>query len=631
MGKRPQAVIETLRRRAGRRSPTPAHLTRLRHLGIWAPTAFGALLLALTLGLYHVLPLGMLVLLILGASAAGAAAFSWFIFSQIQEREEEIVHRTQELEGLSHALAAAVAHNERILQAAGEGIYGQDAQGNTTFVNPAAARMIGWEAKNLIGKPMHEILHHTRADGTRYSPEECPIYAALRDGTIHHSVKDVFWRKDGTSFAVEYTSTPIWEGSRVVGAVVTFKDITERKDAEEALRVAHADLEQRVNERTETLAQVVRTLEDEIGERKRTEAALTENREHFRRLVETANVIPWEADATTWRFTYVGPQASRILGFPLDAWFEDGFWVNQIYPEDRETAVNFCRQASETMPDYEFEYRMYASDGRVVWMRDIVTVVGNEGGAKMLRGFMLDITEHRHVEEQLRRSQEQLRSLSGHLITVQEEERARIAREIHDELGQALTAIKLDLAWLAKHLPPGVETLHTKLQALAVLTDRTTQSVRRLATELRPGVLDHLGLVAALDWLVREFQERTGLTCHLRCTPAEIALDPERATAVFRICQEALTNVARHAKARAATIRLTRSGAGLSFEIEDDGRGIPAAAVADPKSIGLMGMRERVLPWGGQVEIQGKPRQGTLIRVTLPLDASDAGPQGDGS
>ena len=135
--------------------------------------------------------------------------------------------------------------NELILDAAGEGIYGLDLQGNTTFVNPAAARMIGWEAEELIGKPQHDILHHSKADGTPYPKEECPIYAAFHDGAVHHVTDEVFWRKDGTSFPVEYISTPIRdERGKLVGAVVTFKDITERKRAEEALRNALTEVEQ---------------------------------------------------------------------------------------------------------------------------------------------------------------------------------------------------------------------------------------------------------------------------------------------------------------------------------------------------------------------------------------------------
>ncbi|MDZ4340344.1 MAG: PAS domain-containing sensor histidine kinase [candidate division NC10 bacterium] len=501
MDNRTVGVFRKLIQHPGEQPPASSQLRRLRHLGIWAPTAFGALLLALTLALYPVLPLWFLVLLILGVSLAGAAGFSGFVFAQIRWREEEILRRTEELEVLSRALGAAVAHNARILAAAGEGIYGLDAQGLTTFVNPAAARMIGWEAKDLIGKPMHEILHHTKPCGTPYHADECPIHAAVRDGTLHHVETEVFWRKDGTSFPVEYTSTPIREDGDLLGAVVTFKEITERKRAEEDLRRARDEMERRVRERTEELAKTVSILREQIKERQR-------------------------------------------------------------------------------------------------------------------------------VEERLRRSEEQLHALSAHLLSVQEEERSRIAREIHDELGQALTAMKIDLAWVGQHLSDQPASLRAKLQRMARLVDETVEAVRQLATELRPGVLDDLGLVAALEWQVREFQERTGVACTFAWSPADLALDPARATAVFRICQEALTNVVRHAEATEVEIALRMEARTLILEVRDNGKGIPAAAVTDPHSIGLMGMRERVLPWRGDVAFQGRPGHGTLVRVALPLEHSPAGSPG---
>ena len=157
--------------------------------------------------------------------------------------KEEIAERKEAQE----ALKKLKLQNELILNSAGEGIYGLDSEGRTTFVNPAAAKMIGWESEELVGKPQHDILHHSKPDGTSYPREECPIYAAFKDGNIHHVDNEVFWRKDGTSFPVEYMSTPIWEDGKLVGAVVVFKDITERKRADEALRKALLEVEQLKN------------------------------------------------------------------------------------------------------------------------------------------------------------------------------------------------------------------------------------------------------------------------------------------------------------------------------------------------------------------------------------------------
>jgi signal transduction histidine kinase len=215
------------------------------------------------------------------------------------------------------------------------------------------------------------------------------------------------------------------------------------------------------------------------------------------------------------------------------------------------------------------------------------------------------IAERQRVEEELRRSEDQLRALSGHLRAVQEEERARIAREVHDELGQALTALKMDLAWVGQRLAGEQKELQTKVQVMTRLIDETVQAVRRISTELRPGVLDHLGLVPALE-------------CVFKKSPEDLVVDAARATTVFRICQEALTNVARHAQATRVDIGLRMAERKLVLEVRDNGRGISADAVANPQSVGLMGMRERVLPWGGNVQIHGVEGKGTVVTVHLP-------------
>jgi signal transduction histidine kinase len=222
------------------------------------------------------------------------------------------------------------------------------------------------------------------------------------------------------------------------------------------------------------------------------------------------------------------------------------------------------------------------------------------------------------VEEQLRRSEELLHS-SVFLLILREEERTRVARAIHDELGQGLTALMMDFSWVRPRLPVADHDLHQKIHIMTHLVDGMVQAVRRIATALRPGVLDDLGLVAALEWQIQEFQGRTGLACGLTTVPEEIALDSLRATAMFRICQEVLTNITRHAGASRVDVHLTQTGDILVLEVRDDGKGISEHAVTDPKSLGLMSMRERILPWKGEVWIRGVDGGGTVVRVTLPL------------
>jgi PAS domain S-box-containing protein len=231
-----------------------------------------------------------------------------------------------------------------------------------------------------------------------------------------------------------------------------------------------------------------------------------------------------------------------------------------------------------------------------------------------------EIRERRRAEENLQASLQQLRSLSGYVQTLREEERKRISREVHDELGQTLTAIKMDLAWFVRNLPAEQEVLREKMKSTLQLVDETVQSVRRIAAELRPGVLDDLGLAAAIEWQVQEFQARTGITIHVRMPPEDIALDPNCAVTLFRIFQEVLRNIAQHAQATQVHVRLMRSNGTVMLETRDNGKGISERQISSPQSLGLLGMKERVLLLGGQFEIHGEEGKGTTVVVQIPVE-----------
>jgi signal transduction histidine kinase len=232
-----------------------------------------------------------------------------------------------------------------------------------------------------------------------------------------------------------------------------------------------------------------------------------------------------------------------------------------------------------------------------------------------------EIAERRVTEERLRESEENLRALAVHLQSVREEEQIRIAREIHDELGQALTGLKMDLTWLAGGLRPDQKTLLEKTSAMFRLIDGTIRSVRRIASGLRPEVLDEIGLAAAISWQARDFQVRSGIRCNVELPPEGPALDPARSTAVFRIFQEVLTNVARHAHATRVDVRMSVAGDAMCLEVQDNGRGISEARIGSSKSLGFLGMRERVLPFNGTIEIQGQRGKGTAVTIRIPLAA----------
>lgn len=232
-------------------------------------------------------------------------------------------------------------------------------------------------------------------------------------------------------------------------------------------------------------------------------------------------------------------------------------------------------------------------------------------------GIQRDVTDRHLAGEELRTSRQQLRALAARLQQVREEERTGIAREIHDELGQALTGLRLDIAWMKRHLPQDHEVV-AQCGSIIQRIDGTLNAVRRIATELRPSVLDQLGLAAACEWQGQEFSARTGLRVTMELSPDDACIPDEIGSPVFRILQESLTNVARHAQATEVTIRLVQTDDVLALEVSDDGVGIPPERLKGTASLGLVGMRERALACGGQFSIRGRPGGGTTVLLTVP-------------
>src|SRR3954447_416994 len=218
--------------------------------------------------------------------------------------------------------------------------------------------------------------------------------------------------------------------------------------------------------------------------------------------------------------------------------------------------------------------------------------------------------------ERLRESEEKLRRLAAHLISVREEERAHIAREIHDELGQVLTGLKMEVTWLAKRLRE--KPLIEKTDSMCKLIDTTVQTVRKIATGLRPEMLDDMGLIAAVGWQAKEFQKRTGIRCRAKLPP-EVKLDIDVSTTMFRIFQEILTNVARHSRATRVDMELIIAEDKVALDVVDNGVGIADSDLHGKKSLGLLGMHERALLFGGEVNITGTPGHGTRVSVSIPL------------
>jgi signal transduction histidine kinase len=249
---------------------------------------------------------------------------------------------------------------------------------------------------------------------------------------------------------------------------------------------------------------------------------------------------------------------------------------------------------------------------------------------ELAKSILRIVASRAAAELERKRNEETIRSLAIRLQEMIEEERTRIAREIHDELGQALTGLKMDLSWLSKSVERRDSKVMAQIKSMSEFIDSLIHSVRRISTDLRPGELDDLGLVAAIESQAQDFESRTGIKCWLNLPEADLAVDPGIATAVFRICQELLTNVARHSGAARVSLDIGCNDAWLSLTVQDDGRGIRAAEASSRNAIGLAGIRERAKMFGGSVTIKGKSGKGTLARVRIPIGRAQDAANGNG-
>ena len=259
-------------------------------------------------------------------------------------------------------------------------------------------------------------------------------------------------------------------------------------------------------------------------------------------------------------------------------------------------------------------------NGKYIFVLESARAVYDENGNLLYyEGLAEDITERKQFEEELKSSREKLRNLSMYLQSAKEKERIMIAREIHDELGQILTALKMDLSWLGDKLPEDQEPLLEKMNSMLKLLNNAIHSVKRICTELRPSILDDLGFIAALEWQAEEFQKRTDIRCELTVNTRSIILNQDYSIALFRIFQESLTNIARHAGATKVKITLKKDSCQLVLNMSDNGKGITEKQISNPDSFGLIGMQERVYFMQGEFKIIGRRNKGTTVIIRIPL------------
>ncbi len=360
------------------------------------------------------------------------------LLKELTELRQRVAHlETSEAERkhTEEALRQSKERYRTLIETIPYGIEEMDASGIITIANAAHHRQYEYGEGELIGT---SILDLVATDSER---EELRNY--LRYLVKEQPVPVPYFGKKRTKKGRVIDVQVAWEYKRdtqgqVTGFTSVITDITERRQAEETLRRAHEELEHRVRERTVELSKTIGMLEDQIEGRKRAQEATQESEGRLRRLLETTNAIPWEANAKTWQFTYVGPQAVKLLGYPVHQWYEKDFWVAHVHPEDREYTVEFCQKSSSRYQDYEFEYRMVSADGRIVWIHDIVNVVSFNGQPETLRGFMVDITAWKQAEQALRESEEKYRvvaeTATDAIITIDENSRIIYANPATEQI-----------------------------------------------------------------------------------------------------------------------------------------------------------------------------------------------------
>ena len=362
--------------------------------------------------------------------------------------------------------------------------------------------------------------------------------------------------------------------------------------------------------------QVKEHLKLRLIEHRKAERALHESEEKYRNLVERANdgiVIIQDGI-----MKYVNPRLAGMGGYTVAEVINTPFTDYVPTAELPKLADRYVRRMSGEEVEPIYETMLRRKDGIDINVEiNASTISYQEKAADLV--IIRDVTERKRAEEELKASREQLRRLSTHLQSVREEERTTLARDLHDELGQALTALKIDLSWLAKGFPADQKPLLEKTRSMSKLVDMTIQRVKSISTELRPGLLDDFGLVAAMEWQAGEFQKLTGISIEISTKPEDIVLDRDRSTVLFRIFQELLTNVARHADATKVKVSLVEDADKIGLTVKDNGRGIAREQISDPRSFGLLGMRERIRFWQGEFRIIGTPGKGTTAVVSISL------------
>ncbi len=479
------------------------------------------------------------------------------------ERLKAEVQRVQQ-QHEREQLREALRRYEELYTFAPMSLISLDRRGMILDLNERAARMLAFPIEWLRGRPF--LVFVARHDVSRF----LELLARLR-------------REPAT----ETTSADLFANERVVPVQLSIK--SSLRDHEVIYRLAIVDL----------------------SETKGIEKLLKETLNNWYSLVENAPDTIMTVDRRTG-ITFVNRPA---WGYSTRAL--TGTWLNQYVSKADAIKMEKCVAAAfDSGQSTTCEVTGVNGDQERWYSFSFGPVQHRGKHAPTTTVTIRDITNHKRTEESLRLSREQLREFAARLDEVREEERKRVAREIHDELGQALTILKMDLAWVQGKTQDGTRK---KIKSMIAEVDQTIERVRQIVTELRPSILDELGLSAAIEWQLAQFQERTRIRGIFESSSETLNLSRDIAAALFRVVQEALTNVMRHAIATVVRIAVKSTRDVLSISIADNGKGITRQQIDDPKSFGLVGMTERVHRVGGQFNIYSSPGRGTRIEISAPL------------
>jgi two-component system sensor histidine kinase UhpB len=350
----------------------------------------------------------------------------------------------------------------------------------------------------------------------------------------------------------------------------------------------------------------------------RAERLLVASEARLRDIIMSSYDMVWEMDSD-WRYSYASENVENILGYSVGETIGKSPFDFMPEREREAVALLFYEHVGSKRAIKDIEnWKIHRNGNMVCLLTSGVPVFDDQGDLIGYRGVDKNITDRKLAEQEITNMKDSLERLNQHLDEVREEERASIAREIHDQLGQSLTALKIDVEWLHERFS-GTHKEAAKLQGMSDLINIMIKDVQRIASELRPSILDDLGLVSAMEWYINEFEQRTGVRCKLKLENMELSDDKKNLT-LYRILQEALTNVSRHADADNVEVIFFRMDDFVKLEIYDDGKGFAEEAIYSSKSLGFIGIRERLKKHNGDLEIQSRTSEGTRLSITLPFN-----------